>query len=348
VFQLFDEESLADAIAEAIANTPGDYRPLLLATIVTASAALVAIIGGLLVARVVSLATEKSGLRHRADDLRAALQIEEGRRDEFEEHLHEWDAGTVLMKHYRLLADPQFEPDLDLLIEEADVDRTAEQIQPYLEQIRSELLRARENIEHLFADGYVRERFDDLVSRGDIRPTAGTRLIYKAAFEQLQSEKPRPKGRFAAIEAGIAGRPEVLRSVQDLADHRKVKGDAGEVAHKIRALDSQVEQAELALARVTDVAGVFPALGVLAWFSLVGTVVPLFILLDPEKMFGWTPGFAIFLYCTGLAAVFGYVIYEVQQLSREKRESKFKKSRKSRESRKSKKSKKAGKSEGSS
>lgn len=70
----------------------------------TASAALVAIVGGFLVSKVVSLATERLGLLHRRDDLRAQLRSTEERRDKLDQRLLHWDAEEVLNDNCEALA----------------------------------------------------------------------------------------------------------------------------------------------------------------------------------------------------------------------------------------------------
>ena len=60
---------------------------LFLATVATATSAFVAIVGGLLVSRVVAMATESSGLDHHLRDLAAALSQERGHSTRIEERL---------------------------------------------------------------------------------------------------------------------------------------------------------------------------------------------------------------------------------------------------------------------
>ncbi len=69
----------------------GTLRPVdahvLLSTIATAAAALVAIVGGLLVSRVISLASEQNGLAKRCDDLEADAAVAQARLAELDGRL---------------------------------------------------------------------------------------------------------------------------------------------------------------------------------------------------------------------------------------------------------------------
>lgn len=75
-----------DSVAAAWHPRRMDPNPLL-STTASAAAALVAIVGGLLVSRVISLATERSGLQQRLADLQARLRATESRTDGLQERL---------------------------------------------------------------------------------------------------------------------------------------------------------------------------------------------------------------------------------------------------------------------
>ena len=85
-----------DVVAPAGHPPRVDPNPLLTTT-ATATAALVAIVGGLLVSRVINLAAERSGLEQRLTDLKARLTSAQTRSDDFEERLLRWDVREVLV-----------------------------------------------------------------------------------------------------------------------------------------------------------------------------------------------------------------------------------------------------------
>lgn len=163
---------------------------LFLTTVATATAALVAIVGGLLVSRVVSLATESSGLAQRRDDLTSALSLELTRRHELATRLLRWDALDVLADHFDELAGDDPHPDLAVWIREAGSSRTVEEVRPFLNESIERLQAARRELLPLFTDGGRNDDLDDAVRAGEADPPPGEKLYYEEAWWRLKDDYP--------------------------------------------------------------------------------------------------------------------------------------------------------------
>lgn len=291
---------------------------LLLSTVATASAALVAIVGGLLVSRVVSLATERSGLLHRRDDLRSQLEGALARGAQLEQRRLEWDADEVLWPYYEELADPRAEvPPLEVMIRAQEVDRPVAEIQPFLEQTVTDMAEAREMLSRLFEEGRPDASFDEWVTAGLPVP-AGKRRIYETVYEQLLEEHPKPPTRHGFDISMLTDPPRMnvgdlptVISTQDM----NLSRDLDEARHQVATLKAQVEQADLALARVSSPKGVTGGAWVLGYFGTVGTLYPLGIMVAMSDVPQWTLWTVVALFASGLGLLLGYVIWQVQHLS---------------------------------
>jgi hypothetical protein len=296
---------------------------LFLSTVATATAALVAIVGGLLVSRVVSLASERSGLLHRRDDLVGQLDAQRQRSGNLEHRLLRWDAIDVLWDHYTDLAAEEPKVDLARWIADEDVDRTPEEIAPFLDEIRAELLEARRALEPLFADGHIEHTLDDFVEGGVVQIPPGKQHYYDRAFRRLTQEHPHVAP--SDVIDGLLGHSYVssipavdlanMRTANEDVRHDQLQRDADEAHHRVTSLEVQVEQVELALARVSAPVGVGAGLAVLAYFAFVGAVVPLWLLLYVDRLLAWVPSLVLGLFVSGFVALLGNVGWQVAHLT---------------------------------
>lgn len=97
--------------------------------------------------------------------------------------------------------------------------------------------------------------------------------------------------------------------------HEQFARDVIEADHRLALLHVQLEQVQLALARVTKPKGVNEGLLVLGGFALAGAVVPLWLLLYVETLLAWTPFLVLCLFVGGLTALLSYVAYQVNHLT---------------------------------
>lgn len=291
----------------------------------TASAALVAIVGGLLVSKVVGLATERLGLLHRRDDLLSQLRPAEKRRDDLESRLLRWDAEEVIDCNYEhLLPLPEI-PNVEMMIRESGVDRATEEIKPFVDAELDRLRQARQVLEPLFHENPPDELLDELVADARVVVPDGSRRAYDEMFRQLHHEYAPPKKNPFGINIdppsfglGDVNVMRTLRSTQEQNEHAQLARDVEQARHDVTALRLQLSQAKFALQRVSQPAGVGWGAAVLGYFATVGTLFPLALMalaIDPVPT--WLRAMVLGLFATGVGALLWYVIHSVHRLSSE-------------------------------
>lgn len=298
-----------------------DPNPLLTTT-ATAAAALVAIVGGLLVSRVISLATERSGLEQRLTDLQAQLTAAEARRDAFEDRLLRWDVQEVLWEGREQFAQGG-DLDIQAMIDEARVDRTVAEVQSFVEEEVERYQAIREHLESVFADGHPGFSFDEVPEQHAIQIDPEDEAAYELVWKVLEQENPKParhRDRFGIDPALLIGlnSPTVhaIRNTAQANEHATLRRDADEARHEVDALKVQIEQTELAAARVVRPQGVRAGLWVLGYVTFTGVLIPLSLTaFGLESMTRWGGAAIVVLFGSGLALLMAYVGVEVHRLT---------------------------------
>lgn len=296
-----------------------DPSPLL-STTATAAAALVAIVGGLLVSRVVGLATERAGLDQRLDDLRARLRAAEARREDIEDRLLRWDVAEVLRGGQEGFAKGG-DPDIQQMIAEADIDRSVDELRPFVEEEAARYRAIRDVLSRWFKDGHPGFTWDEV--RDHIDVDHADEDAYEFVWDQLEKENPEPRepDRLGLRTIQPALDPSwrtvaAIRNTAEAAEHATLHRDADQARHQVDALNVQIEQTELAFARVRRPEGVTGGLWVLGYLGAVGTVVPLAVMAwGPAALPGWARAAVVVGFTSGVAALMGYVAVEVHRMT---------------------------------
>lgn len=290
-----------------------------LATIVEAAVAVVAIVGGLLVSRIVSLSTDRSGLTQRRDDLRVLIEKAKGRYGELEDRLLQLDAGEILEPHYQRLAHLPEEVHLAGMIVEAESTRTVEEIQPFLDDLLRRFREARVVLEPLFENEYPDVTLEELDKFGrlpiDLR---GDWAIYDAALDALYEEnKPLPASDRFGLFPNVGALPglgldsgwstvSAIRNQAEQAEHAQVRRDRDDARHLVDSLEAQVVQTDQALAAVSRPTGVTPAVLVLGYFTTVAAT-GLLLMVGSDRLEPWAAWIIAAAFVVGLVALLVYL-----------------------------------------
>jgi hypothetical protein len=171
----------------------------LLSAIAEASATLVAIVGGLLVSRIVGLAAEKEGLLRRRRELTIRLALAQ---DEYQP-VH--DERVVVSREWFLehhlddFVQARGQVDLDLAIKDfTPLGSSRDEMLPFAKLIATAIGNAFNEVNARFTDGEYPLDLEELVSDGFEIPDGET-AIYKAVLEQLDRERPPPTVLASAI-----------------------------------------------------------------------------------------------------------------------------------------------------
>jgi hypothetical protein len=309
------EGYLAALVAVPASNTDPNW---LLSTAAQSAAALVAIVGGFLVSRLVTLSSERHGLEHRKAEL---------------EDLRELRAVTWRDVHGERLAysTTKFE---DRWTEDAAVDRgqldvdallnwiprgsSEKEMRPVAERLLERIDRAYERVEAHFAGVEIPPTtVDELRNRGLDVPI-DDEAIYKVVASVVRSRRPKPMTAFPSIDytlPSIVGNEAWRRMDMERQDARIAQ--EADLRAELLSLEGQIEIVDIALARVSQPAGLWPGIAVLCYFAAVGIVLPLAYMasrpVEDSLLFRrliWA-GFV-----SGLVALLVYIVWIARQLTR--------------------------------
>lgn len=315
---------IRDVVTPAWHSRRVDPNPLLTTT-ATAAAALVAIVGGLLVSRVINLASERSGLEQRLTDLRARLTSAQTRSDDFEERLLRWDVREVLVEGRQQFAEGG-DLEIEAMLDEAGVERTVEDVRPFVEAEAERYNAIREHLAPEFAEGHPGVSFDELRGSGVIAIDRDDEDAYELVWNVLEKENPKPRKRglygldLDVLSAGVLDSNwrivHTMRSTAEATEHATLRRDADEARHQVDALNVQIEQTELAISRVARPKGVSGGLFVLGYMTLTGVIVPLGLMAAGlTSMNTAGAGGVVALFASGVGLLMAYVGVEVARMT---------------------------------
>lgn len=281
----------------------------LLGTLAQSSAAIVAIVGGFLVSRLVALSSEREGLRRQLwrteDQLRHvtvsyaeahAYRLANSQRD-----FEGWVLDDIVS------ANP-VDLDADDLLEQIPRGSSREEMAPHLEHLIARVNLAKQAIgQRLYPNDTRPLRLEDLEERGLEVPNDDAD-IYERVVRVVSAGLPARDPLGFAYDIPIIQSPVVLST--DLRRLDESIRDEQELGARQRLLETDLERLATELALAGKPVGVIPAIGILAAVALLGIVVPVVVLAtDPTKLPGWQLWGLVALFVLGLLAVLGYILW---------------------------------------
>lgn len=254
------------------------------------TAALVAIVGGLLVSRLVVLSSEARGLRQRRANLERELSI-------VEQQLEAVDAER-LTGSIQEFADG-WEEDLarnevrsvEALLDWIPRGATREELAPFAEILWGWAKDARAAAE---AGTPIPERFDDESKRN----------LYKAVYADVRRRKQ------AGVIFGGSDPAPKQYDQSELAEHRRVRDRVYGLTSRRDALLADLDVVGDAIAQVAAPTGLLPAAFVLTYFSVVSVLWPLVLMaFRPVPDQPWVRALTVVLFATGLGGLISYIVW---------------------------------------
>jgi hypothetical protein len=291
----------------------------LLATLAQSSAAIVAIVGGFLVSRLVQLSSEREGLRRQLVRARDELSHVTASYNEAHEYrlansvhtFRDWVTDKVVD------ADPAKLDRAALLEDNIPRGSSAEEMAPYLDALIDEVAEAREDVQK-----YIRPSddnhldLDDLGKRGLTVPDAQASL-YEKIVGSIAEQLPASHGMFGIPPIRNLFTPhdsvnratelrrldESIREEQDLLSRKTMlEGEAARVTGEIERIGQPI--------------GVTSAIAILTIYSVLGIVAPVVVMgFDPPTLDSWLEWLLVGVFVLGLAAVLGYIFWYAKTLN---------------------------------
>ena len=293
-----------------------DPTPLL-STVAASSAGMVAIIGGLLVARFVAISSEQEGAQTLLDDGNDRLSTAQKRADEAHRILLNWDA-TDFFKTEVLQEIAGGTTNIYELQEIGGPCRlTNDELTVFVAEISAEFELAHKTLQSLInseaASDYF--RWADFKRDHSLPPTNWDE-VWELSFMDVLT----PPGVHRAFVKGgptipmLPAIPEYIALSEQRRD--KLRGDLERAQQQVEDIASEVARLKRNRDAIVRPKGLGGGLIVLSIFTLVGVIIPIWLMSRGPKRLTAHLGEAVFwLFFTGLLALLGYMSVLALRLS---------------------------------
>jgi hypothetical protein len=293
----------------------------LLATLAQSSAAVVAIVGGFLVSRLVQLSSEREGLRRQLVRAQDELRNVVGAYDEAHDYrlansqrdFRDWVIDDLIKATPATL-------DRDaLLTDKIPRGSSPEEMAPYLDDLIDEVTQVKAAVmKYVRRDDVDTLRLDELRERGLQVPEAQQDIYYgvvDAVTEQLSRPpsysflRAAPRLALGNIVSPVIRSTELRRLDESIRDEQDLRS-------RRTMLEAEVTRVTHEIDAIGRPAGVTAAIVILAIYSVLGIVAPVVVMgLGLKTLPGWLEWLLVSLFVLGLAAVLGYILWYAKTLN---------------------------------
>jgi hypothetical protein len=291
-----------------------------LSTIAEASATMVAIIGGLLVARFVTLISERAGAESLADNASVRLEVACRRAREARDTLYTWQVrrffqpkiitticnGTCRVNALRELGDY--------------TALTDDEISHEVEAISAEFQKAKLVIggyKH-GATGLNHATWDEFKSSHSELPATQLDSVWEVAFYELITRTtPRPNSTTYVAPLPILHplprSPEFV--VNELRHRDDLLADVARTQQHAEDIEAERETLQRSVVAIARPKGLRSGMVILTMFTISGVVVPIwFLLMSPKQLTAGRDEIAFWLFVVGLALLLVYIGHQAVRL----------------------------------
>lgn len=293
---------------------------ILISTVVTATAALIAIIGGFLISRVITLSSEQSGIRRRLREIKLDIQAKTQLLEEVEHNLLEEDRVNFIESHYEELIFNGVSL-LDILKREDGLykGRTLKDLEPAVEELKqiNTDLRMFFQEKHVEYSSDLPKEFNDVIKAG-FKDMNGRKEWYEMLYDEHyyrlpEQPKTGPFG-FPSIPTSAYQLPpnsiiNPARLQVSLQSYEQKRRDRDTYQKEVTFLVRQEEEQSKILTDFGKPHGMWGGLLVLVYASIVGIVYPVTLLPYPLETYDdeRTKVLVLLLFFSQLIALFIYL-----------------------------------------
>lgn len=300
-------------------SAPTDPAPFL-STIATASSALVAIVGGLLVARFVTLSSEQEGAQRVLADAEARLDVMKMRAEEAYRKRLRFDLGYFFSKAVMVAVSNGVLDAAGLRevggysgLTDTETERHAMVIDEELARAEAacrELLPSEGGSQPADWDDFRREHPELQIEIED---------AWEIQFVKLTMPRSAPRRSTLGIGSGlpmVATMPQSATiRLQRGMRRDALKAQEERAQQQLEDLEGEVARLRQAREAIVRPKGLALGLSTLIFFTLVGVVVPLFIMSRAPRNLSGTMGIAVFVaFMAGLVTLLGYMTVLARRL----------------------------------
>jgi hypothetical protein len=296
-----------------------DGADTLLATLAQSSAAIVAIVGGFLVSRLVALSSERQGLRRMLREAQERLAL----LDDDYQSAYEYRLQNSKNKFYDFVIDDLISAegqklDLDGLTEE-NIPRgsTFEEMRSYADELDERVVLAFKGVADTLRPGDDRlVSLEDLRARG-LSIAERDEDLYELVIAHVAKKMPRKRGAFGLIDIPSFG--PLTPGWRHEIDARRLDEsirDELELIGQITASRKEASRLHDELRALGKPVGVLSAIWVLGLLSVLGIVFPVVVLaLQPMTLTLLMKSLLVGSFVVGLLGVLSYILWYQHQLS---------------------------------
>jgi len=319
----------------------------LLATIAQSAAAMVAVIGGFLVSRVITLSAERRGLDRRVRETRERAEAKRSVLGEIRQDRQaiSWDRFLYLAVEEsakgrgnvsdEILAEDNWVrgvPDFDEVLKMANelnrkmrvacrrIEKLATPPSSPSPSLAEQLKPLAQGVEPLLTSLGVQSQNSRLRARieQNLEVPPGEEPIYRAALDEIVPREPSIISGFNPLSADLIGGEATAKDYQKLVDEER------ELTLEVLALEREERFFAGELAKVARPSGLGWGIATLAYITIVGVIVPIVALASrPVPSSLASRRILILLFISGLIALFGYlVVFGLRRRHHPKREGK--------------------------
>lgn len=280
----------------------------LISAIISATAALVAIIGGFLVSRVISISNDQSFLQRIIDGLKTDIKHKKELLEEVNTYLFEDDLEDFVTEdNLTLLLEGK---KLEEIIEEAEYTYLSqEELSPYF----NILVEIKEEIEnHIRSKGLEKNSTDRLIDQKDMKYPVRSDW-YKTMEDAILDFYSPPSSHLPLFSPS----PRHFNT----EEYRYKKREKEQLSNEIKILESQRTEHENTINNYIEGSWIWSGIGVLVYSSLVGILYPTTLLPYPINYYNdaQTKILVITLFGSGLLSIFLYLITAVYKMINRKK-----------------------------
>ena len=294
-----------------------DSAYTLLATLAQSSAAIVAIVGGFLVSRLVALSSEREGIRRQ---LRAAIDREALAKSEYEP-IHHQRLENSKSQFYdavleKLIEAEGKEADLDALTEEHfGRGSSFEELRPYAEELNTIVTEVCKDVEAKIEPGDDRSlTLEDLQARG-LNVDKGLTDLYEQVVMHYADKLPRSYYLSSSLLSIPYMPPGWVHEVDARRLDESIKAEH-ELRGQLMATENEIQRLKDELYRIGNPVGVVSAIWTLALLSLLGIVFPVVVMAtEPRILSPFMKWLLVSSFIIGLIALLSYNVWYHSRLN---------------------------------
>lgn len=299
-----------------------DYN-WLLSTSAQSAAAIVAIVAGFILSRVLALSADRNGIESRLNEIRSSLRFKSTEHDKLNERIVRWDAQDFLEDVAEKIAEARGEISLEELIEESDFTRLSkDELEPYYDEAVKITKRAYELFQKHPLKSDPPQTVGNYLEQINVKVSDDELTFYSPVYQLLRKQyRNRKHGSLGFVGDSFSdGRIDLSSIINpgiQVDKYTQLVRDRDSMQLEVRWLKNQEEELLQKLNHTGRPKGLWLGVIALIYFSITGIIVPIIWLPVSSERFTVTHKWIVVTcFISGLLFVLGYLVWSIWHLSK--------------------------------